>query len=110
MFVALSLGGGGKTQFVQLLYCLVFALRDIVLRSPQYLLLALASSQRRLFCSQFVLQFCNAFVCGLDLSGPRSLLRANLGLLLFALLQFSRKKQYAVLATAFFTLRRSLIS
>src|SRR5437868_13117296 len=49
MFVTLSLGGGGKTQFVQLLYCLVSALRDIVLRSPQYLLLGLVSSQRRLF-------------------------------------------------------------
>ena len=110
MFVALSLGGGGKTQFVQLLYCLVFALRDIVLRSPQYLLLALVSSQRRLFCSQFVFQFCNAFVCGLDLSGQRSLLRANLGLLLFALLQFSRKKKNSVVAIGFFTLHRFVIS
>src|SRR5213082_1690858 len=110
MFVALSLGGGGKMQFVQLLYCLVFALREIVLRSPQYLLLALVSSQRRLFCSQFVFQFCNAFVCRLDLSGQSSLLRANLGLLLFALLQFPRKKKNSVVAIGFFTLRRFVIS
>ena len=110
MFVTLSLGGGGKTQFVQLLYCLVSALRDIVLRSPQYLLLGLVSSQRRLFSSQFVFQFCNPFVCGLDLSDQRSLLRANLGLLLFALLQFSRKKKNSVVAIRFFTFRRFVIS
>src|SRR5207249_890597 len=47
---------------------------------------------------------------GLDLSGQRSLLRANLGLLLFALLQFSRKKKNSVVAIGFFTLHRFVIS
>src|SRR5207244_5374992 len=98
MFAALSLGGDSKTQFVQLLHCLVFALPDIILRSPQYLLLALVRRHRRLFSSQFVFQFCNAFVCGLDLSGQRSLLRTNLSLLLFALLQFSREKKNSIVA------------
>src|SRR5207249_727018 len=40
----------------------------------------------------------------------RALLRANLGLLLFALLQFSRKKKNSVVAIGFFTLHRFVIS
>jgi len=86
MVVALSLCGDEETQFVQLLRCLAFALRDVILRGLKYFLLPLVRFQSRLFRSQFVFQFCNAFVCGLDLSGQRRLLRANLGLLLFAFL------------------------
>src|SRR5205807_1867871 len=48
IFVTLSLGGNGKTQFVQLLYCLGSALRDSFLHSPHYILLALGRSQRPL--------------------------------------------------------------
>ena len=110
MFMALSLGGDCEAQFGQLLHCVVFTLREIILRGPQKPLLTSVRLQRGLFSGQFVFQFGNAFVCNLDLSGQRSLLRANLGLLLFAFLQFSREKKNLIVATGLFTFRGLVFS